>query len=92
MGSITIKLLTDPPHSPTQPSSYLSFASPSLSACLTVPDIDATDDSDSGPSTYPKRPVRRLADAGILPDFSDDPNNDTDEDIVNVLLDYGRLE
>ncbi|KAJ5443135.1 hypothetical protein N7445_004248 [Penicillium cf. griseofulvum] len=78
------------------------------------PDIDATDDSDSGeasnstelttpestclpdnrsrPSTRLKRPVPRLADAGVLPDFSDDPDDDTDEDIANVPLDYGRLE
>lgn len=25
-----------------------------------------------------------------LPDFSDDPNDDTDEDLTNVPLDYGR--
>lgn len=78
------------------------------------PDIDATDDSDSGqasnstelttpeptclpdncnrPSTRPKRPVRRPADAGVLPDFSDDPDDDTDEDIANIPLDYGRSE
>jgi hypothetical protein len=40
-------------------------------------------------STRPKRPVRRPADAGVLPDFSDDPDDDTDEDIANVPLDYG---
>lgn len=78
------------------------------------PDIDATDDSDSGeasnstelttpeptclpdtrsrPSTRPKRPVPRPADAGVLPDLSDDPDDDTDEDIANVPLDYGRSE
>ncbi|CAI7589374.1 unnamed protein product [Penicillium glandicola] len=70
------------------------------------PNIDATDDSDSGeasnstelttpeptclpdnrsrPSTRPKRPVPRPADAGVLPDFSDDPDDDTDEDIANA--------
>lgn len=36
--------------------------------------------------------MRRLADAGVLPDFSDDPNDDIDEDIINVPLDYRRLE
>ncbi|KAJ5200408.1 hypothetical protein N7491_008788, partial [Penicillium cf. griseofulvum] len=37
----------------------------------------------SRPSTRLKRPVYRLADANILPDFSNNPNNDTDEDITN---------
>ncbi|CAG8901459.1 unnamed protein product [Penicillium egyptiacum] len=30
--------------------------------------------------------------SGILPDFSDDPDDDTDEDIANIPLDYGRAE
>lgn len=33
-------------------------------------------------------PVR----SGILLDFSDDPDDDTDEDIANIPLDYGRSE
>lgn len=33
-------------------------------------------------------PVR----TGILPDFSDDPDDDTDEDIADIPLDYGRSE
>jgi hypothetical protein len=49
-------------------------------------------DNRSRPSTRPKRPVPRPADAGVLPDLSDDPDDDTDEDIANVPLDYGRSE
>lgn len=30
--------------------------------------------------------------SGILPDFSEDPADDTDEDIANTPLDYGRSE
>ncbi|KAJ5944583.1 hypothetical protein N7516_004751, partial [Penicillium verrucosum] len=78
------------------------------------PNIDTTDNSDSGealnltelitpeptylpntrsrPSTRLKRPVPRLADASILPDLSNNPDNDIDEDIINVPLDYRRLE
>ncbi|KAJ5442206.1 hypothetical protein N7445_005213, partial [Penicillium cf. griseofulvum] len=39
----------------------------------------------SRPSTRLKRPVPRLVDASILPDFSDNPDNDIDEDITNAL-------
>ncbi|KAJ5443119.1 hypothetical protein N7445_004232, partial [Penicillium cf. griseofulvum] len=40
----------------------------------------------SRPSTRLKRPVPRLADASILPDFSNNPDNDIDEDIINDNL------
>ena len=45
----------------------------------------------SRPLIRVNRPVRRLADASALPDFSDNPNNDIDEDIVSVLLGHRRL-
>lgn len=43
-------------------------------------------------STRPKRLARRLVDAGVLPDFSDDPDDDTDEDLADIPLDYGHSE
>lgn len=59
---------------------------------LTTPEPTCLPDNRSRPSTRPKRPVCRPADTGVLPDFSDDPDDDTDEDIANVPLDYGRSE
>ncbi|OQE10077.1 hypothetical protein PENFLA_c095G09143 [Penicillium flavigenum] len=49
-------------------------------------------DDCSGPSTCLKRPVRRPADTGVLPDFSDDPDDDTDEDLADIPLYYGRSD
>lgn len=40
----------------------------------------------------PKPSVRGRVGLDMLPDFSDDPDDDTDEDIVNVPLDYGRSD
>ncbi|KAJ6103822.1 hypothetical protein N7486_004044 [Penicillium sp. IBT 16267x] len=45
-----------------------------------------------GVSRSSKPSVRSPVRSGDLPDFSDDPNDDTDEDIVNVPLDYRRSE
>ncbi|CAG8146657.1 unnamed protein product [Penicillium nalgiovense] len=59
---------------------------------LTTPEPTCLPDNRSRPSTRPNRPVRRPADAGALPDFSDDPDDDTDEDIASVPLDYGRSD
>ncbi|CAG8182071.1 unnamed protein product [Penicillium nalgiovense] len=59
---------------------------------LTTPESICLPDNRSRPSTRPKRPVPRPADAGVLPDFSDEPDDDTDEDIANVPLEYGRSE
>lgn len=64
----------------------------SNSSGLTTPEPTCLPDDRSGPSTRPKRPVRRPADAGVLPDFSDDPDDDTDEDLADVPLDYGHSE
>jgi hypothetical protein len=58
----------------------------------TIPEPTCLPDNRSRPSTSPKRPLRRPVDAGALPDFSDDPDDDTDEDIANVPLDYGRSD
>ncbi|KAJ5403991.1 hypothetical protein N7509_003862 [Penicillium cosmopolitanum] len=44
-------------------------------------------------SSYGPRPsVRVRIGPDMLPDFSDDPNDNTDEDIVNIPLDYGRSD
>ncbi|KAI2697980.1 hypothetical protein CBS147354_9889 [Penicillium roqueforti] len=59
---------------------------------LTTPEPTYLPDNCSRPSTRPKRPMRRPADAGILPDFSDNPDDNTDEDIANVPLNYRRSE
>ncbi|KAJ6142814.1 hypothetical protein N7471_002267, partial [Penicillium samsonianum] len=59
---------------------------------LTTPEPTYLPNNRSRPSTHPKRPIRRLADASVLPDFSDNPNDDTDEDITNVPLEYRRSE
>jgi hypothetical protein len=59
---------------------------------LTTPEPTCLPDNRSRPSTRPNRPVRHPADAGALPDFSDDPDDDTDEDIASVPLDYGRSD
>lgn len=59
---------------------------------LTTPEPTYLPDDRSGSLTRPKRPVRRLADASVLPDFSDNPNNDIDEDLIDIPLDYGRLD
>lgn len=64
----------------------------STSTGLTNPEPSCLPDGRSGPSTSLKRPVRRPADAGILPDFSDDPDDDTDEDLADIPLDYGRSD
>ncbi|KAJ5989689.1 hypothetical protein N7481_004899 [Penicillium waksmanii] len=41
-------------------------------------------------SLYSPRPsVRVRIGPDMLPDFSDDPDDNTDEDIVNIPLDYG---
>ncbi|KAJ5480483.1 hypothetical protein N7530_005992 [Penicillium desertorum] len=39
----------------------------------------------SRPLTRLNRSIRHLADASTLPDFSDNPNNDIDEDIISAL-------
>ncbi|CAG8247907.1 unnamed protein product, partial [Penicillium salamii] len=59
---------------------------------LTTPESTCLPDHHSRPSICPKRPMCCPADASILPDFSDDPDDDIDEDITNVPLDYGRSE
>ncbi|KAJ5640373.1 uncharacterized protein N7484_008235 [Penicillium longicatenatum] len=64
----------------------------SNSSELTTPEPTSLPEHRSGPSPRLKRPMRRLADAGVLPDFSDDPNDDTNEDLVNVPLDYRHSE
>ncbi|CRL29484.1 unnamed protein product [Penicillium camemberti] len=60
------------------------------------------DDSDSSPSRSSKQcegvsgsskpNVRGPVRSGVLPDFSDDLDDDTNEDITNIPLDYGRSE
>ncbi|KAJ5904637.1 hypothetical protein N7504_007020, partial [Penicillium tannophilum] len=64
------------------------------------------DDSDSDTSLEPSRSseycggvsrsskpsMRSLVRSRDLLDFSDDPDDDTNEDIANVPLDYGRSE
>lgn len=45
-----------------------------------------------GVSGSSKPNVRGPVRSGVLPDFSDDPDDDTDEDIANIPLDYGRSE
>lgn len=59
---------------------------------LTTPEPTYLPDDRSGPSTRLKLPVRRPADASVLPDFSDNPNNDTDEDLADIPLDYRRSD
>ncbi|OQD66239.1 hypothetical protein PENANT_c372G01737, partial [Penicillium antarcticum] len=59
---------------------------------LTTPEPACLPKNRNGPSTRPKRPVRRLADADVLPDFSDNPDDDIDEDLADVPLDYGHSE
>ena len=59
---------------------------------LITPEPTYLPDDYSGSLTRLKRPVPPLADAGVLPDFSDDPNNDTDEDLIDIPLDYGHSD
>lgn len=96
--------VADPPSATDSDSSGVSFrpdfdatdnsdsGKASNSTELTTPEPTSLHDDRSGSSTRPKRPVRRPADAGVLPDFSDDPDDDTDEDLVDVPLDYGHSE
>lgn len=46
----------------------------------------------NGVSRSSKPSVRGPVRSGNLLDFSDDPNDDTNEDIANIPLDYGRSE
>lgn len=59
---------------------------------LTVPETTCLRDKRSRSETRPKRQLCRPANAGDLLDFSDDPDDDTDEDLADVPLDYGRSE
>ncbi|KAJ5092144.1 hypothetical protein NUU61_007014 [Penicillium alfredii] len=59
---------------------------------LTNPEPSYLPDNYNGPLTYLKRPMRCLADVGVLPDFSDNPNNDIDKDLTDIPLDYRRLD
>ncbi|KAJ5922235.1 hypothetical protein N7516_009938, partial [Penicillium verrucosum] len=53
---------------------------------LTTPEPTYLPNTRSRPSTRLKQPVPRLADASILPDLSDNLDNDIDEDITNDNL------
>lgn len=64
----------------------------STSTRLTNPKPSCLPDNCSRLSTHIKWPIRHLADIGVLPDFSDDPNNDTDKDLADILLDYRRSD
>lgn len=58
---------------------------------VTVPDSPKPSAVNSGWSLPRAENKSRTSQAQVdLPDFSDDPDDDTDEDLANVLLDYGR--
>ncbi|KAJ5462246.1 hypothetical protein N7530_010451, partial [Penicillium desertorum] len=57
---------------------------------LITPESAYLPDNCSRPLTYLNRSIRCLADTSTLPNFSDNPNNDIDKDIINVLLNYRR--
>lgn len=54
---------------------------PDASQLATAPDSNLS--CSQGKTRNPRGPE-------YLPDFSDDPNDDTDEDLADVPLDYGR--
>lgn len=62
------------------------------STTRTSPKPSQSSEQCDGASGSSKPSVRGPVRSGFLPDFSDDPDNDTDEDIANIPLDYGRSE
>ncbi|CAG7927890.1 unnamed protein product [Penicillium olsonii] len=62
------------------------------STAQTSPKPSRSSEQCEGVSGTSKPNVRGPVRSGVLPDFSDDPDDDTDEDIANIPLDYGRSE
>ena len=62
------------------------------STTQTSPEIRPFPDRPAKSSRIPKASARDRVCPDTLPDFSDDPDDDTDEDIANVPLDYGRSD
>lgn len=62
------------------------------STTQTSPEPSRSPEHYDGVSRSSKPSVRGPVRSGNLPDFSDDPDDDTDEDIANIPLDYGRSE
>ncbi|KAJ5651633.1 uncharacterized protein N7484_005356 [Penicillium longicatenatum] len=62
------------------------------STTQTSPEPSRSSEQCGGVSCSSKHSVRSPIRSRDLPDFSDDPDDDTDEDIANVPLDYGRSE
>ncbi|KAJ5462471.1 hypothetical protein N7530_010676 [Penicillium desertorum] len=55
---------------------------------LITPEPTYLPNNRSRPLIYLNRSIRRLADTNTLPNFSDNPNNDIDKDIIS--LKYGK--
>ncbi|KAJ5454029.1 uncharacterized protein N7458_004985 [Penicillium daleae] len=64
----------------------------SNSTGLTTPEPTCLPDNRTGRLNCLTQPVRCSTDTDVLPDFSDDPDNDTDEDLADIPLDYGRSD
>lgn len=62
------------------------------STAQTSPEVPPLPDRPENSSRIPKASVRDCVRPDTLPNFSDDPDDDTDEDIANVPLDYGRSD
>ncbi|KAJ5751309.1 hypothetical protein N7533_008337 [Penicillium manginii] len=62
------------------------------STAQTSPELPPAPDRPEKSSRIPKPSVRDRVCPDTLPDFSDDPDDNTDEDIANVPLDYGRSD
>lgn len=62
------------------------------STAQTSPEIPPLPDRREKSSRIPKASVRDRVCPDTLLDFSDDPDDDTDKDIANVPLDYGRSD
>lgn len=59
---------------------------------LPAPETTCLPDKRRRSENRSKRQLCRPANAGDLLNFSDDPDDDTDEDLADVPLDYGRSD